>query len=335
VGENADQTDQTRFERFTVPEAAQALGISPEAVRTRISRGTLESVRDRGRVFVLLEPDQAQPNTDQTGDSLRSVSHAVISAKDDLIETLREQLAAERQAHAEARRLLAAALDRIPPQIAPPQDGRDPPVTAADDTQRPREVTDPGAAHLTYFLMVASWIGVGTYPLLAEELPRIMGVWVGSPWAKLPLALFVLPFILGLYRGVWNRKRQEFAQQIIDPNDRASYLSDMGLREALVGLITAAGAALVSIGERAGVFGYTPLVYVPADWVLVLWVFIGSFLFFVFALLIGVATGRQQDRHGASRATWQNPQLIWGLVGTIITAAATVAAAFIAAFIGG
>jgi hypothetical protein len=40
-------------QRLTVPEAADALGVTPEAVRTRIQRGTLRSVRERGREFVL------------------------------------------------------------------------------------------------------------------------------------------------------------------------------------------------------------------------------------------------------------------------------------------
>jgi hypothetical protein len=41
---------------------------------------------------------------------------------EELIRTLREQLEAERQAHAEARRLLMAALERIPPQLEAPSD---------------------------------------------------------------------------------------------------------------------------------------------------------------------------------------------------------------------
>jgi hypothetical protein len=41
-----EDSDRAGFKRrFTVPEAARALGISPEAVRTRLSRGTLEGVR--------------------------------------------------------------------------------------------------------------------------------------------------------------------------------------------------------------------------------------------------------------------------------------------------
>jgi hypothetical protein len=36
--------------RLIVPEAARQLGISPEAVRNRLSRGTLKSVKEGGTV---------------------------------------------------------------------------------------------------------------------------------------------------------------------------------------------------------------------------------------------------------------------------------------------
>jgi hypothetical protein len=47
-------TDQATGRRMTVPEAADALGILQDAVRSRIKRGTLATVRDGGRVFVAL-----------------------------------------------------------------------------------------------------------------------------------------------------------------------------------------------------------------------------------------------------------------------------------------
>jgi hypothetical protein len=60
----------------------------------------------------------------------------------ELIATLREQLEAERQAHAEARSLLMAALERIPPQLeqleAPaPPDERESPETLAQAEETP------------------------------------------------------------------------------------------------------------------------------------------------------------------------------------------------------
>lgn len=95
-------------ERLTVAEAADRLGISEDAIRSRIKRGTLVSVRESGTVYVLLDADR--PTTDEAT-SQRPTDEAN-AAKDELIAVLREQLAAEREANRENRRLLLAALER-------------------------------------------------------------------------------------------------------------------------------------------------------------------------------------------------------------------------------
>jgi hypothetical protein len=123
VGEDQSQTGRRRV---TVAEASEILGVTVEAVRGRIKRGTLDHERTDMGVFVLLDADQSadrpRPDTDQLTDRLRSDSAALIFAKDETIATLRDQLEAERQAHAEARRLLMAALERIPPQLEAPSE---------------------------------------------------------------------------------------------------------------------------------------------------------------------------------------------------------------------
>ncbi len=110
--------------RTTVAEAAEVLGISAEAVRGRVRRGTLPVERERGTVYVLLDyPADDRTTGDQprtTGDRPPSDSTALISAKDETIATLRDQLEAERQAHAEARRIIAGLVERIPPAIEAP-----------------------------------------------------------------------------------------------------------------------------------------------------------------------------------------------------------------------
>jgi len=91
----------------TLKKLAEALGISVDAVRMRVRRATLEGEHDaNGRLHVWVDTDEPQ-----------SDSSALISAEDELVATLREQLQAERAAHSEARRLLAVALERIPPQL--------------------------------------------------------------------------------------------------------------------------------------------------------------------------------------------------------------------------
>jgi hypothetical protein len=96
------------------------LGITVDAVRSRVKRGTIDHERVGGRVYVLLGDDEARPGHDQGGD--QGGDQGTTAPEDrtaELIATLREQLQAERQAHAEARRLLAAALERIPAIEAP------------------------------------------------------------------------------------------------------------------------------------------------------------------------------------------------------------------------
>jgi hypothetical protein len=120
VGEDRPQTSR---QRVTVAQASEILGVTVEAIRGRIKRGTLEHERHSGTVYVLLDADQStnrtRPDTDQTADRLRSAGAALISAKDETIATLRDQLEAERQAHAEARRIIAGLVERIPAIEAP------------------------------------------------------------------------------------------------------------------------------------------------------------------------------------------------------------------------
>jgi DNA-directed RNA polymerase specialized sigma24 family protein len=130
-----------------VAEAAAALGITVDAVRSRVKRGTIDHVRVRGRVYVLLGDDESRPgrdqHTDQGGDQGTTAPEDRTA---ELIATLREQLQAERQAHAEARRLLMAALERIPPQLEAPSEAQESPETVEEQQGRGQPHPDaPGA----------------------------------------------------------------------------------------------------------------------------------------------------------------------------------------------
>jgi hypothetical protein len=61
----------------------------------------------------------------------------------EMIATLLEQVQAERQAHAETRRLLAAALERIPPQLEPPSERSEAPVSSQEEADPTRAPSDP------------------------------------------------------------------------------------------------------------------------------------------------------------------------------------------------
>ncbi len=118
MGEDRTARPGATNQRVTVPEAAELLGITVEAVRMRIKRATLRSERQGGRVFVLLGPERpTEQTTERTGPAEDRTA--------ELIDTLREQLQAERQAHAEARRIIAGLVERIPAAIEAPAEARE------------------------------------------------------------------------------------------------------------------------------------------------------------------------------------------------------------------
>jgi predicted ArsR family transcriptional regulator len=145
MGENRTTPDMSRY---TVTQAADMLGISTGAVRNRLSRGTLPKVKEGGVVYVLLPADMSRSTDRYTADTPggvpQSAAGALTSELRDRLRYVEGQLEAERQAHAESRRLLAAALERIPPQIEAPSESRESSETA-DERQGRSEEPRPGA----------------------------------------------------------------------------------------------------------------------------------------------------------------------------------------------
>jgi len=97
--------------RATVGEAAELLGITAEAVRSRVKRGTLKSVKEGSTVYVLLEgagykstqtTARTAPEHDRTDDRA-----ALVDSLEDQIRYLREQLGEERESRRRADTLLA------------------------------------------------------------------------------------------------------------------------------------------------------------------------------------------------------------------------------------
>jgi hypothetical protein len=116
--------------RVTMADAAQVLGISKEAVRKRIKRGTLRSeMGEDGRRYVYLDSGgDAGPDAKHAGDD-----HArSVDPRDYLIATLKEQLDAERNAHAETRRIAYTLAQRLP-EIEAPREPRESPETGSED----------------------------------------------------------------------------------------------------------------------------------------------------------------------------------------------------------
>jgi hypothetical protein len=77
----------------------------------RAKRGTLRSYKTNGRLFVLLENDRSGDRADRTDE--------LIGELRDRVQSLEDQLGSERRAHAEARRIIAGLVERIPALEAP------------------------------------------------------------------------------------------------------------------------------------------------------------------------------------------------------------------------
>src|SRR5215218_640177 len=119
--------------RLPVTEAAAVLGISTEATRQRVKRGTLPTERDEdGNVFVLLDDDGTGGGTrsDNVGTAGGTADGtgvgtidgtALIAAKDETIQTLREQLAAWQEESRRKDHIIAALTERIPELEAAPE----------------------------------------------------------------------------------------------------------------------------------------------------------------------------------------------------------------------
>src|SRR5215211_2287857 len=117
---------RTSSSRVSVYDAAQVMGVTVDAIRKRISRGTIPHERDDdGRVWVLLDTDQDAASKVQDTDQPQSDAAALISAKDETIAAFREQLEQANERDRENRRIIAGLTARVP-EIGPPPPQPDP-----------------------------------------------------------------------------------------------------------------------------------------------------------------------------------------------------------------
>jgi hypothetical protein len=127
VGE--DRTPPKR--RTTVAEAAEVLGISAEAVRGRIRRGSLPVEREGGTVYVMLD-EQLDDRT--TADQPRTTGDQPGDRTDLLIAELQDRVRSLEEANRENRRIIAALTSRIP-AIEAPQESSEAHQTAQESSE--------------------------------------------------------------------------------------------------------------------------------------------------------------------------------------------------------
>ena len=144
--QNTDRTyDQERTNgdittlRLTVPEAAEVMEISAEAVRQRIKRGTLPIEKDpSGSVFVLVDEtlvgDRTTDSTRPVGDSTPD-NTALVESLQGQIEYLKETVARRDEESAELRRIIAGLVQRVP-ELESASEPREAPETAPEEPSK-------------------------------------------------------------------------------------------------------------------------------------------------------------------------------------------------------
>ncbi len=145
--------------RVDVRGAALVLDISAEAVRKRIARGTLPHERDgEGNVWVLLDgqEDGDRTATGHREDGASGREDLLYEALRDQIALLTRQLDEANRANSEHRRLLAAALERIP-ELEAPRDERGATETPAETTEGTDPPPDRGQAETGVQRHERSW----------------------------------------------------------------------------------------------------------------------------------------------------------------------------------
>jgi hypothetical protein len=143
VGEGSTDRPSPDLDRLTVAQAAEALGISQDAVRKRIARDTIPHDRDEsGRVFVYLSPSETVHKTDQD----TRQDDATKTVQDIYVRSLEAQIAFLRGELERKDTILLSLTERIPeleapreateaPEEADEQQGRGQPRSAAGGAQ--------------------------------------------------------------------------------------------------------------------------------------------------------------------------------------------------------
>lgn len=138
-------------QRHTVKEAAEVLGTTVDAVRGRIRRGTLDSVKLDGVVYVLLDPTNRGQHSDQSetdgGDGRQQTGgQSGLSAdQSELVGELRDQIDWLRR-EVERKDTIIMSLTQRVPELEAPAELRDATETASPRSDRgttPKDTQEP------------------------------------------------------------------------------------------------------------------------------------------------------------------------------------------------
>jgi excisionase family DNA binding protein len=134
------------MDRVTVQEAAQRLGISQDAVRQRIRRGSMRHDKDdKGRVYVYLNPTDTRrtPVHDVPRDAVHDASrnNELVTELRNRIQFLETELTDRKEESRRKDHIIAALTQRIP-ELEPASEPR-------EYSERPSENVDRGTTSTT------------------------------------------------------------------------------------------------------------------------------------------------------------------------------------------
>jgi len=149
-----DPSGERRSEhRVHLSEAAALLGVSKDAVRMRVKRGTLPSEKgEDGRVYVWV-------NDNPDGDPNTVPPEPQVEAWRELLDELRDRVRSLEESNRENRRIIAALTSRIPAIEAPP-DERESPEAVEEEPERAEPRPDaPGTQEGVQRAWWRRWFG--------------------------------------------------------------------------------------------------------------------------------------------------------------------------------
>ncbi len=145
------------MKRMSVAEAADTLGVTRDAIRKRVKRGSIEwEVDQNGETFVYLDAPERNGDASATvgdepghnGDTSADASgQALVESLQDQVEYLRREVEVWQEESRRKDHLLARALERIPPQLEPPETPQAPesPTEGPQGTDTPQTSGGPHA----------------------------------------------------------------------------------------------------------------------------------------------------------------------------------------------
>ena len=144
---------QDSLDRVTVAEAADRLGLTQDAVRKRVARGTIRHGKDQdGRIYVYVSPSDTSSKTDQDkvqDEPGHSEANRYIASLEDQINFLRREL--ERK-----DAILLRMAERIP-ELEPAREPQNQAESAESRSDRGTASEEPSESHKINERQQRSW----------------------------------------------------------------------------------------------------------------------------------------------------------------------------------